>query len=84
LAQKYFTRFPARQKASRPDVVTLEVEQLAEKADVRRAEANPQVTSRGIQFVRPPGHLRAQYLSQILSTRTGRLYKGWCLAASGY
>jgi predicted Zn-dependent peptidase len=79
LAQKYFNRIP-RGKTDPPDVVTLEVEQLAEKRMYAEAEANPQVdiTWHTVAF----GH-RDTYalniLSQVLSTRTGRLYKGLVL-----
>jgi predicted Zn-dependent peptidase len=79
LAQKYFNRIP-RGKADPPDVVTLEVEPIAEKRMYAEAEANPQVEINWhtVSF----GH-RDTYalniLSQILSTRTGRLYKGLVL-----
>jgi len=79
LAQKYFNRIP-RGKIDPPDVVTLEVEQLAEKRMYAEAEANPQVdiTWHTVAF----GHrdtAALNILSQILSTRTGRLYKGLVL-----
>lgn len=79
LAQKYFNRIP-RGKTDPPDVVTLEVEQLAEKRMYAEAEANPQVdiSWHTVAF----GHRDAyalNILSQILSTRTGRLYKGLVL-----
>ncbi len=79
LAEKYFTRIP-RGKADPPDVVTLEVEQLAEKRMYAEAEANPEVDI--AWHTVPFGH-RDTYalniLAQILSTRTGRLYKGLVL-----
>jgi predicted Zn-dependent peptidase len=79
LALKYFARIP-RGKADPPDVVTLEVEQLAEKRMYAEAEANPQVA---ISWHAVPfGHRDAyalNILAQILSTRTGRLYKGLVL-----
>lgn len=79
LAQKYFTRIK-RGKSNPPDVVTLEVEQLAEKRMHAEAEANPQVDI--AWHTVPFGH-RDSYplniLSQLLSTRTGRLYKGLVL-----
>jgi len=78
-ALKYFTRIP-RGKADPPDVVTLEVEQLAEKRMYAEAEANPEVD---ISWHTVPfGHRDAyalNILAQILSTRTGRLYKGLVL-----
>ena len=78
-ATKYFGRIP-RGKKDPPDVVTLEVPQLAEKRMYAEAEANPQVAISWMTV--PVGH-RDTYalniLSQILSTRTGRLYKGLVL-----
>ena len=78
-ALKYFTRIP-RGKTDPPDVVTLEVEQLAEKRMYAEAEANPQVDVSWHTV--PFGHRDAyalNILAQILSTRTGRLYKGLVL-----
>lgn len=78
-AMKYFSRIP-RGQSDPPDVVTLEVEQLAEKRMYAEAEANPQVDI--AWHTVPFGH-RDVYplniLAQILSTRTGRLYKGLVL-----
>ena len=78
-ALKYFTRIP-RGKMDPPDVVTMEVEQLAEKRMYAEAEANPQVD---ISWHTVPFGHRDVYplniLAQILSTRTGRLYKGLVL-----
>ena len=78
-ALKYFTRIP-RGKIDPPDVVTLEVDQLAEKRMYAEAEANPQVD---ISWHTVPFGHRDVYalniLAQILSTRTGRLYKGLVL-----
>jgi predicted Zn-dependent peptidase len=79
LAQKYFSRIP-RGKQDPPDVVTLEVESLAERRMNAEAEANPEVDL-AYQTV-PFGHrdvYALNILSQILSTRTGRLYKGLVL-----
>jgi len=78
-ALKYFTRIP-RGKIDPPDVVTMEVEQLAEKRMYAEAEANPQVDI--AWHTVPFGHRDVYPLSilaQILSTRTGRLYKGLVL-----
>jgi predicted Zn-dependent peptidase len=79
LAEKYFGRIP-RGKAEPPEVVTLEVKQVAEKRMNAEAEVNPQVDI--VWHTVPFGH-RDSYalniLSQILSTRTGRLYKGLVL-----
>jgi predicted Zn-dependent peptidase len=79
LALKYFSRIP-RGKADPPDVVTLELDQLAEKRMYAEAEANPQVeiSWHTVAF----GHRDAyalNILAQLLSTRTGRLYKGLVL-----
>jgi len=79
LAEKYFSRIP-RGKKDAPDVVTLEVKQPAEKRMYAEAETNPQVDV--IWHTVPFGHKDAaalQILGQILSTRTGRLYKGLVL-----
>lgn len=79
LAAKYFNRIP-RGKRDAPDVVTLEVKQPAEKRMYAEAETNPQVDI--LWHTVPFGHKDApalQILGQILSTRTGRLYKGLVL-----
>lgn len=79
LAEKYFGRI-ARGKAAAPDVVTLEVKQPAEKRMNAEAEANPQVDI--LWHTVPFGHKDSyalEILGQILSTRTGRLYKGLVL-----
>ncbi len=76
LAEKYFGRIPKGKKDA-PDVVTLEVKQEAEKRMYAEAETNPQVDI--IWHTVPFAHKDSyalQVLSQILSTRTGRLYKG--------
>ena len=65
-----------------PDVVTLEVKQVAEKRMNAEAETNPQVDIRWHTV--PFGHKDSyalEILAQILSTRTGRLYKGLVLGA---
>ena len=76
LAERYFGRIP-RGPAEPPDVVTLEVKQVAEKRMSAEAEANPQVD---VVWKTVPFQHRDSYalniLAQILSTRTGRLYKG--------
>lgn len=79
LAEKYFARIPHGAKDA-PDVVTLEVKQPAEKRMNAEAEANPQVDI--LWHTVPFGHKDSYPLSilaQILSTRTGRLYKGLVL-----
>lgn len=78
-AEKYFGRIP-RGKKEAPDVVTLEVKQPAEKRMNAEAETNPQVDI--LWHTVPFGHKDAYplaILGQILSTRTGRLYKGLVL-----
>ena len=79
LALKYFTRIP-RGKADPPDVVTIEVDQLAEKRMYAEAEANPEVdiSWHAVPFGHRDGYA-LNILAQILSTRTGRLYKGLIL-----
>jgi len=62
--------------------VTLEVPQQAEKRMYAEAEANPQVDI--LWHTVPFGHVDSyplQVLAQILSTRTGRLYKGLVLGS---
>src|SRR5262249_24558915 len=79
LAAKYFERIPRGPKNA-PDVVTLEVKQLAEKRMDAEADTNPQVDI--LWHTVPFGHKDSyalEILSQILSTRTGRLYKGLVL-----
>ncbi|MFN7139051.1 MAG: M16 family metallopeptidase [Limisphaerales bacterium] len=81
LAEAYFGRIP-RGKQQAPDVVTLEVKQPAEKRMYAEAEANPQVDI--LWHTVPFGHRDSyplQVLAQILSTRTGRLYKGLILGS---
>ena len=77
--EKYFGRIPRGQKEA-PDVVTLEVKQPAEKRMNAEAETNPQVDI--LWHTVPFGHKDSYplaILGQILSTRTGRLYKGLVL-----
>ena len=78
-AKRYFERIPHGPKTP-PDIVTLEVKQLAEKRMYAEAETNPQVD---ILWHTVPFQHRDSYaldiLAQILSTRTGRLYKGLVL-----
>jgi predicted Zn-dependent peptidase len=81
LAEKYLGRIP-RGKEEAPDVVTLEIKQPAEKRLNGEAEANPQVD---IMWHAPafghPDTYALSVLAQILSTRTGRLYKGLVLGS---
>ena len=81
LAEKYLGRIP-RGKEEAPDVVTLEIKQPAEKRLEGEADANPMVD---LMWHTPAfGHKDTYALSvlaQILSTRTGRLYKGLVLGS---
>lgn len=79
MVEKYFTRIPKGAKQA-PDVVTLEVKQPAEKRMNAEAETNPQVDI--LWHTVPFGHKDSYplaILAQVLSTRTGRLYKGLVL-----
>lgn len=79
LAEHYFGRIP-HGSGPAPEVVTLEVKPVAEKRMIAEAEANPQVDI--VWLTVPFGHRDAyplKILGQILSTRTGRLYKGLVL-----
>ena len=81
MAEAYFGRIP-RGKSAVPDVVTLEVPQQAEKRMYAEADANPQVDI--LWHTVPFGHSDSyplQVLAQLLSTRTGRLYKGLVLGS---
>jgi predicted Zn-dependent peptidase len=81
LAQKYFSRIP-RGKIDPPDLVTLESKQVAEKRMYAEAETNPQVEI--CWHTVPFGHRDAyalNILAQILSTHTGRFYKGLVLGS---
>lgn len=79
LARRYFERIP-RWPKDPPEVVTREVKQEAEKRMNAEADTNPQVE---IQWHTVPFAHRDSYalmvLGQLLSTRTGRLYKGLVL-----
>ncbi len=81
LAEKYLGRIP-RGKADAPDVVTLEIKQAGEKRLYGEADTNP---SADILWHTPAfGHRDThalQVLAQILSTRTGRLFKGLVLGS---
>jgi len=79
LAEKYLGRIPRGADAA-PDVVTMEVKQMAEKRMVAEAETNPQVDIlwHTVAF----GHKDSyplEMLAQILNGRSGRLYKGMVL-----
>ena len=79
LAEKYFGRIPRGEKEA-PDVVTLELDQKIEKRMRAEVEANPQVDIlwHTVPFGHPDSYV-LDVISQILSDRTGRLYKGLVL-----
>jgi len=79
--RKYFERIP-RGPRTPPDVATLEVKQLAEKRMDAEAETNPQVDIlwHTVAFQHRDSYA-LEILAQILSTRTGRLYKGLVLGS---
>ena len=75
-AEKYFGRIP-RGKNNPPDLVTLEPKQVVEKRLNAEVAANPQVEIfwHTVPFSHQDSYA-LQILGQLLSTRTGRLYKG--------
>jgi predicted Zn-dependent peptidase len=80
LAERYFGRIP-RTTRTVPEVTTLEPPQMAEKRLYAEAEANPQVEI--VWHTVPFGHRDSyalEVLAQVLSDRTGRLFKGLVLA----
>src|SRR5437868_2328708 len=82
LVRNYFERIPRGPKEA-PDVVTLEVKQMAEKRMNAEAEANPQVDImwHTVAFQHRDSYA-LEILGQILSTRTGRLFKNLVLGNS--
>jgi predicted Zn-dependent peptidase len=81
LAAKYFERIP-RGPRDAPDVVTLEVKQMAEKRMNAEADTNPQIDImwHTVAFQHKDSYA-LEILGQLLSTRTGRLYKGLILGS---
>jgi predicted Zn-dependent peptidase len=81
MARKYFERIP-RGKKDPPDVITVEVPQLAEKRMYAEADTNPEAD---VEWHTVPfGHKDSYVLKvigQLLSDRTGRLYKGLVLGS---
>ena len=80
-AEHYFGRIP-RGKQDAPDVVTQEIKQAGEKRLYGEADANPSVDI--IWHTVPFGHKDSyalRVLAQVLSTKTGRLYKGLVLGS---
>lgn len=80
LVRKYFERIP-RGKQEVPPVVTMEIEQQAEKRMFAEADTNPQVDIlwHTVPFQHEDSYA-LEIFGQILSTRTGRLYKGLVLS----
>jgi predicted Zn-dependent peptidase len=81
LAEKYFGRIP-RGKNNPPDLVTLEPKQTVEKRMNAEVAANPQVEI--FWHTVPFGHRDSyalEILAQLLSTQTGRFYKGLVLGS---
>lgn len=77
--RKYFERI-LRGKKDPPPVVTLEIKQEAEKRMFAEADTNPQVDIlwHTVAFQNNDSYA-LEILAQLLSTRTGRLYKGLVL-----
>ena len=75
LARQYFERIP-RGKTDPPEVITFEIDQKGEKRMSGEAETNPQVS---IRFHAPAFNHKdtfaLQMLADVLTGRTGRLYK---------
>jgi predicted Zn-dependent peptidase len=74
LAEQYFSRIP-RGKSDPPEMITTEMQQLAEKRFRAEADTNPEVS---IRFHAVPFNHKDmfafQLLADILNRRTGRLY----------
>jgi predicted Zn-dependent peptidase len=81
MVKKYFERIPRGPNAI-PDVNTQEMKQPGEKRLYGEADANPQVDImwHTVPFLHKDGYA-LDILSQILSTRTGRLYKNLVLGS---
>jgi predicted Zn-dependent peptidase len=79
LAKRYFGRLE-RGAIEPPDVVTLEMEQVAEKRMLAECDCQPQA---GVQYHTVPFHHKDSYpldvMAGILNGRTGRLYKSLVL-----
>jgi predicted Zn-dependent peptidase len=81
MVTKYFARIP-RGTQPPPEVITQEIPSLGEKRYFAEAETNPQVDIywKTVPFGHRDGYA-LDVLQQILSTRTGRLYKGLVLGS---
>jgi predicted Zn-dependent peptidase len=79
LLVRYFGRIP-RGKVAPPPIVTLEPKQIGEKRYDAEAETSPTVRIwwKGVPFVHKDGP-SLDVVADILSDRTGRLYKGMVL-----
>ena len=79
LATKYFARIP-RGKTTPPDVVTLEMDQLAEKVMIAECDCQPQIEVRyhTVPF-RHADSYALDVLAGLMNGRTGRLYKSMVL-----
>jgi predicted Zn-dependent peptidase len=74
LAEKYFGRIP-RGKTPPPEMITVELQQLAEKRFLAEADTNPEVVLRFHAVPFPHKDMYAfQLLASLLNGRTGRLY----------
>ena len=75
MANKYFGRIP-RGETDPPDVVTLEMEQLAEKRMKAECDCQPQVDVRyhTVPFMHADSYA-LDIMAELLNGRTGRLYK---------
>ncbi len=79
LAEQYFGRIPPGPRLP-PEVITQEISPMAERRMYAEAEANPQVHIAWLTV--PFGHKDSYplaLLAELLSHRTGRLYKGLVL-----
>lgn len=81
MIERYFGRIPGKNQPA-PDVVTLELDQVGEKRFAAEAEVNPQVDIlwHTVPFQHPDSYA-LEVVAQILSERTGRLYKGLVLGS---
>jgi predicted Zn-dependent peptidase len=79
LAKKYFGRLP-RGDREPPDVVTLEMDQLAEKRMVAECDCQPQIEVRyhTVPFMHTDSYA-LDVLEGLMNGRTGRLYKSMVL-----
>ena len=79
ILERYFGRIP-RGKTDPPPVVTIEPKQIAEKRFNAEAETSPTVRIwwKGVSFVHKDRSV-LDLLTDLLSGRTGRLYKGLVL-----